>query len=321
MTEYEVVVSGYCSLDRVIKIDKDAEVNKTSLVINHDNTIPRFGGCNINVAVDLTRLGIKTLPIVRVGFDYEDSGFKAFLVKEKLDTHTITRVKNVATSTCYLIENPKLDHITLFYPGAMGSEYFTPYNDAWFKGAKAALITVGDLVDNLECVRLAKKHNVPLYLGMKMDSSAFPVSFLREVVKNLSGIFANEKEIRYILDALNLDSPESILRKYPNVAFIAVTKGSKGSQLTYRKNDTIESHTIGVVPVEKYGDSVGSGDGYIAGFLYAILRNYTYIEAMELGATLATFIIESEGATAGAPSLESLMSRQKKAFSKIKGDI
>lgn len=310
----DVVCSGYCSLDRVVRIDQPAQPGRTSLVVNHDNATIRFGGCNVNISVDLTRLGIKALPIIRTGYDYESSGFKQYLDQEKIDTSAIVSVKDAATSACYLIESPKLDHMTLFYPGAMSEVYFKNYQDQWFEKAKFTLMTVADIIDNREFARLAKKHQIPLLLGMKMDIAAFPPIFIKELIHQLRGIFCNETENAYLCECLGVTSNAELLQSFPNIDFILTTLGSQGSEIYYRKERSILYHKTGIVPAQPYVDSVGSGDGYIAGFIYGQLCGYDYQKSMELGATLATFVIEGQGATTGAPTLPLLLERHQKAF-------
>ena len=76
---YDVLTSGYVSLDRIIKVDSPLRVGFTSLVQNSDNAQVYYGGCSTNIAYLLARLGLETLPIVRFGQDYEENGFVEFL--------------------------------------------------------------------------------------------------------------------------------------------------------------------------------------------------------------------------------------------------
>lgn len=315
---YDVVSSGYVSLDRVVRIDRPATPGRTSLVMNHDNSTIRFGGCNVNVSVDLTRLGVRSLPIIRVGYDYDSSGLKDYFSKEKVDTSAIVPIHEAATSACYLIENPAHDHITLFYPGAMSAEYFITYSDHWFTDAKIALMTVADLVDNREFARLAHKHQIALFLGMKMDVAAFPPQFIKNIAGHLRGIFCNETENAYLCECLSVNSSIALMEAYPNIDFVLTTLGKQGSEIYVRDSSRIAHYQVGIVPAQPYVDSVGSGDAYIAGFIYGRLHGYTYPESMELGATLATFVIEGQGATTGAPTLTNLLQRHLVTFPKRK---
>ena len=77
--QYDVITSGYVSMDRIIKLKTPARVGFTSLVENRTSADIRYGGCSVNISYDLCRLGIRSLPVMRVGDDYEQIGFKRFL--------------------------------------------------------------------------------------------------------------------------------------------------------------------------------------------------------------------------------------------------
>ena len=76
---YDVITSGYVSMDRIIKLQSPARVGFTSLVSNKTSADICYGGCSVNISYDLCRLGVNSMPIMRVGDDYEEIGFKGFL--------------------------------------------------------------------------------------------------------------------------------------------------------------------------------------------------------------------------------------------------
>lgn len=54
----DVLTSGYVSMDHIIKIDTPAKVGFTSLVTNQSNAQIFYGGCSVNIAYALCRLGM-----------------------------------------------------------------------------------------------------------------------------------------------------------------------------------------------------------------------------------------------------------------------
>lgn len=72
---------------------------------------------------------------------------------------------------------------------------------------------------------------------------------------------------------------------------VIVTRGKKGSVVFDGKN----FYHFGIIncPVV---DTLGAGDSYIAGFLYAIMQKKTIVEAMEAGAKRSAITIGYEGA-------------------------
>ena len=309
MGNTDIVISGYCSLDRIIRIDSNAEVGKTAIVTNKDNGTIRYGGCSVNVAHNLAKLGKKALPIIRVGDDYAASGFKTFMDKSGIMTDAIKHIGHACTSATYLIENPDNEHITLFYPGAMDKQYQSPYDDAWFEHATCAIMTVASLTDNKHFLKKAKAHDLPLFLGMKMDKDAFPKSFLKDTVHALTGLFANESETVCLLEMFGLEKPEDLFEVAPDMRILIVTKGLEGSVAYHRQGETIEIIREGIVKTDAVVDAVGSGDAYVSGYMYGYLNHASIRTCMRYGATLASFAIEGMGATSSTPETKAFKKR------------
>ena len=130
---YDVLTSGYVSMDHMLKIGTPAQVGFTSLVTNADNTQVYYGGCSVNIACALCRLGLAAMPLIRVGRDYAQTGFEAFLAENRIPTEGVTLRAEDITSVCYLVQDNEGQHITLFYPGAMDGAMPPPCPTACLK--------------------------------------------------------------------------------------------------------------------------------------------------------------------------------------------
>ncbi len=313
---YDLITSGYCALDRIIKTETQPVIGKTSIVANKNHAEIYYGGCNVNVAYNLAKLGKIATPILRVGYDYESTGFHKYLKAGNVNLDAVKQLDCAATSSTYLIETPDNEHITLFYPGAMDKKHHIPYEDSWFKDAKCALMTVASLADNEDFLKQVKKHKIPLFLGMKMDSDAFPKNFLKACLDQVEVLFTNESEASCIVDLYNLKSLNELLTTLPNIKVIITTKGKQGSIATYKVSNSLETETVGIVKTEKVIDTVGSGDAYIAGYIYGYLNNETIKKSMKYGSTLASFVIEGLGSTASSPTEDEFIKRYINNYSK-----
>ena len=140
--KYDVLTSGYVSMDHIIKIASPLQVGYTSLVTNADNTKIHYGGCGVNIAVALSRLGKKGMPILRVGEDWETNGFKKFLEDAGVPLEGTKVLKDETTSTCYLLQDNNGDHVTVFYPGSMDKKYAGSIPDEFFEETRLGVITV-----------------------------------------------------------------------------------------------------------------------------------------------------------------------------------
>jgi adenosine kinase len=251
-------------------------------------------------------LGLSALPIIRVGEDYETSGYKAFLEDGGVPTDGVTQVNSQRTSMCYLLQNNEGEHITLFYPGAMDEKFAKPPPDDILKRAGMGVITVGSRRDNEEFFIKCKQQGIPLIFGMKGDMDAFPPKFLIEILHYCKIIFTNEQECLAIQRILGTEISDLLKG---NTEIIVTTAGEHGSRISYKSHDKIITGKAPAVKCSKVIDTSGSGDGYMSGFLYGFKKGFSVEECALLGAVLASFIIEKEGCCTGAPTVDELLER------------
>lgn len=306
----KIVIGGYASLDRIVRIDKPAIEGRTSLVTNQNNSDVFVGGCSVNIAVLLSKLGISALPVLRVGSDYESSGFKSYLELAGVDLSAIVCCPSDRMPNCYLIESEAGNHITLFYPGSQHERYFQDYRDEWYADSTAAILTVGSRLDNAAFLERCQKYQLPLIFGMKMDTDAFPEDLLREILTYAKIIFMNESEEKDIVGFLNLSSIDQLF-DLGNAQILITTRGKEGSIYREKSGQEIIRGQVPIVQPSQIADTTGSGDAYIAGFTYAKLQGYNTADACLMGSTLASIILEGMGSTTNAPEPERLLAKFK----------
>jgi len=306
MKPYHLIVSGYSSFDHMLKLLSPAVVGKTSLIANSSCSKTFWGGCSVNIAVALSRLGLKVLPVLRVGDDFESSGFKGFLQNEGISLDAITHVPGETNPSAFMLQDPEGEHITTFYPGAMDEKYFSPYPDAWFESSSAALMTVASHKDNLEFLQKARKYQIPLFFGMKGDFSAFPPDMLEEVFRESAILFMNKTESEQLVDLMGLKSIEDVF-SIGKAQVLVITLGSKGSRYIARDGS---SEQVPAVKIEKVIDTTGGGDGFISGFLYGYFNGLSYKECCQYGSLVSSFVLEAEGCTTNLPDLSQLLERK-----------
>lgn len=307
MKKYDVITSGYVSMDRMIKVNTAVKPGVTSLIQNADNAKIYYGGCSTNIAYTLTKLNKKALPILRVGADYKEIGFYDFLKDSGVPVEGMRVIKQDMTSNCYLIENlADNEHITIFYPGAMDGKYAAEMDDAFFQNARLGVITVGSKEDNAEFFKKCKQHALPLVFGMKADFDAFPEAFLKELLYYSDIIFTNECEREMIERCFGIECITRLLHE-GNAKLIVTTLGKEGSLVYRLKNGHTQECRVGILPATRVVDSTGSGDGYIAGFLYGYLSGMSESEACMCGSIVSSYIVREMGCVTSVPTEETLL--------------
>ncbi len=305
---FDAITAGYVSMDRIIKLRSPLKTGQTSLIANGDNAEVRFGGCPINIAYLLARLGLSTLPIVRVGRDYRESGFFDFLRDGGVSTEALDVVAEDTTSNCYLLEDEDGQHVTVFYPGAQDAKYSRPMSSRFFGEARLAVMTVGATSDNIEFFGKCRAAGVPLVFGMKADFDAFPPGVLGDFLRSSRVIFTNESEREEIERRLGMRTVTELIEN-GEAEIIVTTMGKRGSIVYETRDGRVVSQEIRVARCANVVDTTGSGDAYMAGFIYGYLKGRDTATCCRLGSTLAAFIIEKMGCCTNAPTEEQLLRR------------
>lgn len=316
MMKYDIVTSGYISMDRIIRVESPLQSGYTSIISNSDNTKVFYGGCPINISYILGKMGFTALPIIRVGEDTDTLQFIKYLESAHVSLDAVDVIKGESSSNCYIVSDKDNNHVTIFYPGAMDSKYSRTMADSFFEKSRLGVLTVGSYKDNLEFYNKCKTHNLPIVFGAKLDYDAFPKEFLKEILVNSKIIFSNESEAKDIVSIMNADYITDLF-KLGSAEIIITTLGEKGS-IYYTKTDTgIESEQIKPCNTDKVVDATGAGDAYIAGFLCGYLNNRSIKESCYFGSVMASFIIESVGCTTNTPNFIEFSTRYKEYLKSI----
>ena len=56
--QYDLITSGYVSMDHLIQVSSPISIGYTSLIENQDNTKIYYGGCGLNIAVAVMDLSL-----------------------------------------------------------------------------------------------------------------------------------------------------------------------------------------------------------------------------------------------------------------------
>ena len=302
----EVLTSGYVSMDHIIKLKTPAKVGFTSIVENQSSAEIFYGGCSVNIAYELCKLGIDAMPLIRVGKDYESTRFKSFLEDANVPTHGVNIIEEDITGYCYLLQDNNNEHITIFYPGAMDKKYALGFKEELFKDAKLGVITVASIDDNMDCFRKCQKFNIPIVFGMKDDMEAFPEYFLKEILKESKIIFTNEVECEIIKHINGITDIKELFID-GKVDILITTLGADGSICYIRKGEKIIEKRIEAIRINNVVDASGGGDAYISGFLYGYLKDFDPEDCCRLGTIMAAHIIQKEGCLSNVPDESKLL--------------
>lgn len=301
--KYDVVGIGYPSLDYIIKLNSAPATGQTSIILNSKSKDPYYGGCAVNICYLLCSLDKKSAVAMTVGKDFEESGLKPFLEKNKVSLEFVQEHSLLNTSYTNLVMLPNGEHMTLFYPGPMAKEHYIPYNFSSLQ-ATFGLLTIGEITGNKQFLEACIQKDIPLIFSMKGDYASLDQEYLSRVFAHSELIFMNETEFEQLNEYMPMQVKDYLQQEH--LQAIVVTNGSRGSTI-FTKEQEID---IPSYPDTQVVDTAGGGDAYIAGFLASYLEKQKLVDCAIAGTSLASFIIEDFGCLTNIPTVEELEIRK-----------
>jgi fructokinase len=262
------------------------------------------GGAPMNVAFQLSQLGVPVGMISRIGDDIPGEEIIGFLAEKNIPTGLVQRDEARPTGIV------KVDL----------SEYGQPQYEivegvAWDfieaeKQAMEAVRNADAFVFGSLVARSEKSRDTLLQFVKNARFRVFDVNlrkpfFTREHLTELLGeaefVKMNDEELDIISGWLNavssdLEAKMIALKNAFQLDLLVVTRGESGAVSL----GTTGFCTQNGLKVEVV-DTIGSGDAFLAGYLYKFLQNKSPVECLDFGCRMGAFVASRRG---GTPQLE-----------------
>lgn len=301
----DLLTTGYPSLDYIYNVSRSPQEDETAILETFSSK-GSYGGCGLNVAAALAKLGFEVGTAGVLGEDPDGIAYVRYLHSMGVKTDNIISMPGSSTSRTYVFLNPTGRYQLFFYPGAAG-KWQPPLSLKGLESTHACLVTVGPAHYNQLFVEEAIAANIPLFWQLKADVQAYPPEQLGRLARASKLMFMNEAECHYLLGALGASKLEDVLEDDQTAI---LTLGSQGSDV-YSQAGMV--HVPGVSP-SKFVDSTGAGDGFTAGYLAGHFKRLPPQTCARLGAVLASFVIENVGCQTNLPDLLQLTERYQTFF-------
>ena len=115
-------------------------------------------------------------------------------------------------------------------------------------------------------------------------------SFLNLVKNKLDIVFANEQEIKSLINTKSFEEVVTFGKQLGNL--MVITRGEKGS-IAIKNDEVIECESRSNL---KIVDLTGAGDLFAAGFLHGYINDLSIKESLEKGTEMSSQIIQKVGA-------------------------
>lgn len=269
-----------------------------------------LAGAESNLAIGVARLGRKSGWFGRLGSDplgrfilkqIRGEGVDVSRAELTGEAPTGLIIREVVSGKSSVYYYRKNSAASLMRPEHLDEDYIRHARILHVTGITAALST--SCLDTVrEAIRIAKKHGVRVSfdpnLRLKLWSLEQARPVLLELAQEADYFLPGLDELKLLYDTESFDEIVGNLSRLPGVSIV---KG--GNDETY----IVENGNVSSVPyfkVERVVDTVGAGDGFCAGFLVGLLKDYSLAEAVRLGNLIGSLVVQTEGDWEGLPTWE-----------------
>ena len=275
-----------------MKLVDEVEFKKLLSTLKIEQTIS--GGSVANSIVGLSQLGNDVGFIGKVNADDLGQKYEEGLTKEKVQYFYNKKREILPTGTCLILITPDAERTMVTYLGIAGkinendidekaikeSEMIFLEGYLWDKGEPKSAFNKAMSFSRTKAMSLSDQFCVERH---KSD-------FLDLVSNKLDIIFANEQEIKSLIDVKDFEDVVEFGKQIRKI--LIITRGEKGS-VAIKNKEVIECKSKTDL---KIIDLTGAGDLFAAGFLHGFINNISTKEALEKGTDMSAKIIQKMGA-------------------------
>lgn len=272
------------------------------------------GGSPANIAVGVSRHGLKAGFFARVSDDQFGDFVTDFFKKEGIDVTRIRRCEHGEKIGLTFTEilSPTESSI-LMYRNCIADLQLSPadIDEEYIKNAKAILISGTSLAASpsreaaLKAVMLAKRNNTVIIFDIDYRPynwvSEDEISIYYSMVAKEADIIMGSREEFNLTERLikeGRSDKESAAAWHKERAKIVIIKHGKEGSTAYTNDGN--SYSIKPFPVTAL-KSFGGGDGYGSGFLYGLFEGWEMIDCLEFGSAEAAMMVASHSCSEDLP--------------------
>ncbi len=252
------------------------------------------GGSVANSIVGMSQLGNKVGFIGKVSNDAFGSKYEEGLKKESVEYFYSKKKEELPTGTCLILVTPDSERTMCTFLGIAGKINENDINVEAIKKSELIFLE-GYLWDEGEPRKAFDKainnaNKVAMSLSDQFCVDRHKSHFLQLVKNKLDITFANEQEIKSLIEAKNFEEVVSFSKKLNKL--IVITRGEKGA-VAIQDEEVIE---CGALKNLKIVDLTGAGDLFAAGFLHGYVNKLSIKESLQKGTEMSSKIIQQIGA-------------------------
>jgi sugar/nucleoside kinase (ribokinase family) len=266
-----------------------------------------FGGSPSNIAMNVSKLGLRPLVASCVGED----GFGNFLIEHLRKAGIETRcVQQTDCSTSMVVvTKSKSTPVPIFYRGA---DYHLSYTQeleeaiinskiVHFSCWPISRTPVRETIEKTICT--ARKNDVlicfdPNYHPMIWQKGENGIEYVKSIIGMADIVKPSEDDAERLFGK---DTPENHIDKFLKLGakLVIMTLGKDGAVVS-NGVETIRLNTLAT----KVVDTTGAGDAFWSGFYTAVVKGFTIRQALSFGFAVSAYKLNYTGAVVDLPSID-----------------
>lgn len=293
MAKFDLTIAGEVNLDLILYgLDKNIPLNREILASDFEMTL---GSSSAILAHNLAVLGAKVGFITRFGEDAMGRIAMQRLAESSVDLSRCTKGPPASKTGVTILLAYGAERRILTYPGVMFDMTVADLDIDYLASARHFHLSSLFLQKGMHAglpglFQELKRRGLTLSLDTNDDPADAWDGVLRELLPLIDLLLPNEDELCRIAHRDTIDEALDVLAG--TVPLIAVKRGSRGALV---QQGSRRSHVapVSVQPV----DTIGAGDSFNAGFLFAWLQGATPQQAAAAGNISGALSTQKSGGT------------------------
>ncbi len=264
------------------------KLDKVSLSFLVEELEVRRGGVAPNIAFGMGCLGLRPVLVGAVGPDFAD--YESWLQRHNVDTSGVHISESRHTARFVCTTDAEQNQIASFYPGAMSEARNIELRPVVDRVGRADVVLIGanDPEAMLRHTEECRFRGYPFAADPSQQLARMEGEEIKPLIEGATYLFTNEYESALIQHKTGWGVEEIAAL----VEVRITTLGPDGARVERRGEPPV---TVTVAEEDRRADPTGVGDAFRAGYLSGQAWGLSDERSAQLGALLATYVIETIG--------------------------
>ena len=305
-----IAVTGSIATDHLLTFDGrfveqllPDQLAKLSVVFLASDLQVRRGGTGANIAFGMGVLGQQPLLIGSVGADAAE--YLTWLADHGVDTSGVRVSETLASPRFTVTTDNDQNQIGAFYPGAMAEAALIEL--APFGALDLVVVAPNDPGAMIRHTAECRDSGVPFAADPSQTLTFLDGDSIRQLVDGATYLFTNEYEAGLIAEKTGWSGDDILALVETRIT----THGANGVVVQRKGEDDLR---VPVAPADEIAEPTGVGDAFRAGFLSGTAWGLDLERSCQVGALLATHVVETVGTQEYTYSAEWFLERLAKAY-------